>query len=95
MYIVITRLEALLVSQPPPTDATSNCVLDDDLRECQYLLETICKIISCLSHRGWIALVTHPVSPDEKPGEITREGKNFWMIWDGVVTDQLLQTSPN
>lgn len=41
----------------------------DDQRECQYLLQTLSNLMSCLSQNGWIALVSQAVVQVEQSHE--------------------------
>ena len=50
-------------------DKAQGLIDPDDRRECQYLLQTLSNLMSCLSQNGWITLVSQPVSQVEQPHE--------------------------
>ncbi|KAL1970161.1 hypothetical protein VTN77DRAFT_6566 [Rasamsonia byssochlamydoides] len=88
LYIVISKLEGLLArgtAERGQTDRSYGSVSPDDLRECQYLLQTLSRILSSLSHNGWVTLVSHPVSPVEKPRDASTS--------DDTVAQRTFQTA--
>lgn len=96
MYIVISKLEGLLTrgtAERGQTDRSYGSVSPDDLRECQYLLQTLSRVLSCLSHNGWVTLVSHPVSPVEKPRDASNaDGKS---LSDVIVVLRLISFARN
>lgn len=62
-------------------DKAQGLIDPDDRRECQYLLQTLSNLMSCLSQNGWITLVSQPVSQVEQPHESqTPESKLIGII---------------
>ncbi|EED23528.1 cellular morphogenesis regulator DopA [Talaromyces stipitatus ATCC 10500] len=68
LHIIVIRLEEL-VNIDDHEDKRQGLIDSDDRRECQYLLQTLSNLMSCLSQNGWITLVSHPVSQVEQPHE--------------------------
>lgn len=64
----MSKLEEL-VNVDSNGDKAQGLIDPDDRRECQYLLQTLSNLISCLSQNGWITLVSQPVSQVEQPHE--------------------------
>lgn len=77
--MVVSRLEVLFTNEKIPAegDTLYGTVSQDNLAECHYLLQTLSKVLPTLSHNGWIILLSHPVSPVEKPVETSAPEGGF------------------
>ncbi|OKL55763.1 Protein dopey [Talaromyces atroroseus] len=81
LHILVSRLEEL-VNVESDGDKKQGLVNPDDRGECQYLLQTLSNLLSCLSQNGWITLVSHSATPVDHPHESpakenTPEQKSF------------------
>ncbi|KAE8556259.1 hypothetical protein EYB25_000960 [Talaromyces marneffei] len=64
LHIIVSKLEELV--NVDGNGEKRQGLIDPDYRpECQYLLQTLSNLMSCLSQNGWITLVSHSVSQAE------------------------------
>lgn len=66
LHIIVSRLEEL-VNVESEEEKTYGLINPDHRGECQYLLQTLSNLMSCLSQSGWITLVSHAASPVDQP----------------------------
>ncbi|KAL5343620.1 protein dopey [Aspergillus crustosus] len=65
--IVISKLENVLQrGNQLGIDEEHTVVSPDDYTECNYLLETIHHTMSALTHHGWVALLTQPMTHNNR-----------------------------
>jgi hypothetical protein len=81
LYMVVSRLEVLFANENIPTegDKLYGTLSQDNFTECHYLLQTLSKVLPALSHNGWVILLSHPVSPVEKPLDSSAQEGGFFM----------------
>ncbi|GAM34084.1 Dop1 homolog [Talaromyces pinophilus] len=65
LHIIVSKLEEL-VNVDGNGEKAQGLIDSDDRRECQYLLQTLSNLMSCLSQNGWITLVSQSVSQAEQ-----------------------------
>lgn len=74
LHIIVSKLEELV--NVDGNGEKRQGLIDPDYRpECQYLLQTLSNLMSCLSQNGWITLVSHSVSQAEHHEPETPESK--------------------
>jgi hypothetical protein len=76
--MVIIRLEETFTPRLHTSKVEGNqrIVSVDNSRQCRYLFQLLSKIVDSLSENGWMTLVSHPVSPVDKPRDVSQsEGK--------------------
>lgn len=76
----MSRLESLFERDSRnhgDNDAGVRPVSMDDFRECQYLFRTVSRILSSLSHAGWVAFISQSVSPFDKSRDASTSESKF------------------
>lgn len=73
---MVSKFEELFERDAPSAaNETDMFISSDDYKECNYLLRTASNIISTISHRGWVTLLSNTLGQMEKrPGTSKSEG---------------------
>lgn len=75
LQIIMGKLEGI-VKLDTGDEQHAGSIDSDARRECQYLLSTLSNLLSCLSHNGWVTLITQPNShTDHVPDAEMLQGK--------------------
>lgn len=79
-HVIVSKFEELFERDTPSVGTGNNrSICPDDYKECNYLLRTASNIISTLSPKGWITLLSHTLGQLEKrPGTSKSDGKTRW-----------------